>query len=481
MAEIRLTNGGMTGELSGILLADDIQPGSELGYQTAKSIYEFHPLGEKLAKQPVEMAMCERREIAVPGAPEDMVVRRFNEVWGEVGADRSILNTSVLSRIYGVSALVVGISDYPTNEPLDTEKLRENDIYFNCADPLNAAGSLVMNQDATAPDFLKPTNVKVGGDLYHKSRSVVLLNDMPIFLGWTASAFGFSGRSVYQRSLYALKSYIHAMIADNMVARKCGLIVAKMQGGTSVANELANRIMGQKREMVRVGGTEDVLTIGTMDSVESLDLNNIAPTMDVALTHIKETIAAGAGMPALLVNQQTFAQGFGEGSEDAKQIAGYIDGIRTWMQPLYALMDRVVMARAWTPEFYATVQQTYPEDYGNVSYEAAVQSWRNTFSASWPSLIREPESKEVEVEKVRFEAVLSAVTALLPSLDPINKANMIQWVQDCLNASEKLIPARLTLDPEELSNWLEEQGVIGQQGDEGDDEASDGPKLSLAG
>lgn len=459
MAETSMISNGITGELNKVLIGDDIKPGDAAGYAMCKSIFEYHPLGGKLAEQPITMATSQRREISIPGSPEAAIKKRFWEVWAEIGADASAHQTATIARVYGIAALVVGAQDIPSNEPMTPEQIQGNDLYLNAADPLNAAGSLVLNQDPSAPDFLKPQSVTVGGNLFHKSRAVIIMNEMPLYLGWTPSAFGFSGRSVYQRCLYPLRSYLSVMEGDDMVARKAGLLVMKAQQETSMANNLLAGAMRKKREKVKLGRNNEVLSIGPNDEVASLDLHNVGDALDTAFTRIKETIAAGAGMPAILVNQQTFAQGFGEGSEDAKAIAAYIEWIRGWMQPIYNMLDRICLYRTLTPEFYAGIQAEYTE-YASVSYEAATQRWRNAFTAKWPSYLREPESEKVNVEKVKFEAILAASGALLPTLDAENKTRVIMWVQDCLNASTNLIPTRLEIDAMGLEEWLVEKQIM---------------------
>lgn len=56
-------------------------------------------------------------------------------------------------------------------------------------------------------------------------------------------------------------------------------------------------------------------------------------------------------MPAIILNSETFAQGFGEGTEDARSVAVYIDNIREWLDPLYAFFVRVCQYRAWSIDF----------------------------------------------------------------------------------------------------------------------------------
>jgi hypothetical protein len=75
--------------------------------------------------------------------------------------------------------------------PADFRKLWDADISFNVFDPLNTSGSLALNQNPNDLDFLKTTgNISVQGTLYHRSRVCVKLNEEPLFLGYTSSAFG---------------------------------------------------------------------------------------------------------------------------------------------------------------------------------------------------------------------------------------------------------------------------------------------------
>ena len=86
-------------------------------------------------------------------------------------------------------------------------------------------------------DFNQVTKVTVAGKIYQRSRYQVVTNEEPIYIAYTDSGFGFTGRSVYQRALFPLKSFIKTMIADDSIATKNGLIVAKMKAAGSVTNK----------------------------------------------------------------------------------------------------------------------------------------------------------------------------------------------------------------------------------------------------
>jgi hypothetical protein len=158
-------------------------------------------------------------------------------------------------------------------------------------------------------------------------------------------------------------------------------------------------------------------------------------------------------MPAILVNSETYAEGFGEGTEDAKAVADYIDREREDMQPSYAWMDNIVQYRAWNPEFYKTIQKDFPEQYGKVEYTEAFYQWRNSFTAEWPSLLTEPDSKVAEVEDVRLKGIVALIQTVVPILDPENKARFIQTAMDNINSFDLLFPAPFELDYEALANY----------------------------
>lgn len=439
--------------LNQMLEAEDLVPGSAASYELAKTIYTSHVLGAKIAETPVKMAMNEPRHIEIMDGPGNRIKDRFINEWEALGCDQAIESCATLSRVYGVATVVLTAEDYPTNEPIKPEQLPDLNIAFNVLDPLNTAGSLVLNQNANAIDFLKPGGeITAAGQAYHKSRSVILMNENPVFLAYSDSAYGYVGRSVYQRILYPLKSFISTMRANDMVARKSGLIVAKIKQPGSISDNIMARAMGQKREMLKIGENGDILSIGSDDEVSGIDLMNVDNSLLASRQNIIEDIAAGAPMPSLLISAQTFSQARGDGTEDAKAVAQYIDGIRKWMRRLYDYFDTICMYRAWNKEFYETIQNDFPE-YRDIPYETAFMQWKNSFFAAWPSFLKETESEQIEVEKVKYECVLGVVRELSYQVDPINRAKIFQWAQDNLNSNRKLFSDPLMLDMNELEAY----------------------------
>lgn len=452
MAEINVMGSQLSSALMDILVADDIVPGSEPSYQLCKTVYAFHPLGGKIVDAPIALAMSQKRKLSIPNSPEERVREAFERKWKELGADKYIANTVRLGRMQGASALVMGAKDVDNEEVIPPEKLAKLDLYFNTLDSLNTAGSLVLNQDPNAPDFQKPTIVTAAGEKYHPSRTVVFFNEQPIYIEYTNSAFGYTGRSVYQRALYPLKSFVQSMITDDMVTRKAGVIVAKMKPAGSIADRAMAVFQGIKRNVVKEAQTNNVINITPEEDIETLNMVNTDTAMTTARKNILENIAVATPMPAKLLNSESYAEGFGEGTEDAKDVVRYIEGFREAMSPLYEFFDRIVMRLAWTEEFFNTIKSEVPE-YKDRSYNEAFYEWANAFQAEWPSLLVEPESEQVKVEKIKFEALTAMLEVLLPAADPKNKARLVECFADNMNESKKLFPNPLVLDYEDLANY----------------------------
>ncbi|MER4046921.1 DUF1073 domain-containing protein [Klebsiella pneumoniae] len=452
MNEDDIAIGSCSPELITLLDSDDIQPGMSAGYQTCKTIYLFHPLGGKMVDRPIKMAMNESRTVHISQAYgiEQRLRDAFEREWKALGADKHIANAARISRIYGVSAIAMLVDNQEPSTAVDYRTLYKHNVTFNILDPLNTAGSIVLNQDPNAQDFQKVDGIRVAGKPYHKSRCVVQQNEDPIYLAYNSAAFGFTGRSVYQRALFPLKSFIQTMRTDDMVSVKGGLLVTKIQGPSSVVNNMMQKLSGIKRMMLKRGKTGEVLQIGANDSIESIDLSNLEKPLDSSRNHILENIAAAADMPAIILNSETFAQGFGEGTEDARSVAVYIDNIREWLEPLYDYFIRICQYRAWSIEFFNSLRADFPELKN--TYSLYFSSWINNFEYCWPSSLKEPESEKVKVDEIRFKAIVSMLEVLLPQVntDDENRALLIEWAQTNANANESLFPQRLDLDIDSL-------------------------------
>jgi len=461
MAETSVTGTALGNALQDILMAPDLQPGDDVSYQTAKTIYLYHPLGAKIVDSPLAVAQSQDRKISIQKGPEDRLREAFEDEWKALGADRVIFNTARLARIYGVASLALLVEGTPNDRPVNFEALAGAKIGFNVLDPLNTAGSLVLDQNPASIDFLKVQGITIAGKPVHRSRAVTLMHEDPVYLSFTSTSFGYVGRSVYLRALFPLKSYINTLVTDDMVAYKAGLLVTKIKQTSSIVDGLMAAVGAVKRILLQQGATGNVLQIGHEDAIESLNLQNIDGAFKEARKNILENIASAAGTPAQIINSETMAEGFGEGTEDAKRIAQYIQRLRIWMTPLYDFMTKVCQYRAWNKQFYETLKADYkdklPASYRQFFYDA-----QNSFAAEWPSLIEEPDSDKIAVSDVKLKAMIAVAEVLLPIADPENKANIVQWIADNINSDKLLFPSSLLIDVEALVSYEPPTQTMGE-------------------
>jgi hypothetical protein len=214
---------------------------------------------------------------------------------------------------------------------------------------------------------------------------------------------------------------------------------------------------GVKRQLLKEAQTNNVISISIEEEIDTLNMQNIDGAFGQARRNILENISTAADMPAQLLTQDSLSAEFHEGTEDAKRIASYIDGIRVSMRPLYSFFDRIVQYRAWNPEFYKTVQAKYPDEYGHKGYTQAFYEWTNSFKAEWSSLLTEPDSEKIKVEKEKFESMIKACQIMLPEMDPENRATVLMWLADNFNENKMLFSNPLVLDWDLLKSYVPPQ------------------------
>jgi hypothetical protein len=437
------------------LLSADIEPGTSLNYQTCKNIFLYHPLGLRLASGPISEAMSKPRRLFLgTGGPiEDRLEKAFVKTWERLRLDEAIHSAGTQTRVYGAAGIIVGIPDVASNAPLSQSMMGSEGLYINVVDPLNVSGSLLLNQDPNSPFYQKPDGVAVQGKVYHATRTCVLFNEDPVYLAYNPAAFGYSGRSVFQRPLYPLKSYLQTMIANDVVAVKSGVIVAKVKQAVSAAVAAAAAALGLKRADVKLAASGNVLSIGHDDSIESLNLQNLDGPLTVSRRNILEDIAATDDMPAVMLTSDTLSSSMSEGTEDADRILRYVGRIRKWLTPLYSFLDPICMRQAWTPELFAQLKSEFPNTIGGLSYEAFLQHWENRFSWEWQPLREEPESKRQESDKTTAQAIRDFLQVVLPYVDPKTRAALIVNATRNLNDLKHVYKHEIVIDQLDIEDY----------------------------
>ncbi|MXV44343.1 DUF1073 domain-containing protein [Saccharibacter sp. 17.LH.SD] len=436
------------------MLNAPILPGHAPSYELCKLLYTSHPLGAKIARMPVDMAMGEERIIRIDAALDDEPAKEFKRHWGFIGCDDIIAQLGTKARVYGAAVVVFGAVNPKTNERIPPDQdiplhlLHELDIYFNVVDPLNTAGSITFQQDPNDPSFLKPpAAVTINGTTYKKGRFLVLMNEEPEYLDYESSAFGYSGRSSFRRCVYPLRSYLEAQIANNQVAHKAGVLIAKLKQPTSIANRAMQVFSTEKAEKLRLATNENAITIGHDEDVSTLNLMNVDNSLRGVRQHILEDIAAAATMPAQILKAETLAQGFGEGKEDAKQIAQYVTRIRRWLKSIYNYCDVVTMRRAWNPGFIAAMRDKHPKEYGTKSDETIFREWRDSFSSVFPS--EQGGENAFDILEKKYHLMLDTARLLHPMVqeNTAASAELLAFIQTNINnLGEDLFAGSLNID-----------------------------------
>lgn len=464
MSNIAINNSSISSELMELLTSDNIQPGSQAGYALCKLIWEYHPLGGKLVEKPVRMALSKARDISIDAHPKELLIKAFTDEWDRLGASNHIRDVMFITRCYGAGGVVMGATDIPTDEIIDPWNLQHQDIYFNQLDPLNMAGSIVANQNPNAPDFQKPNQyITAAGQPYHPTRSCIMFNGTPIYLSYQSSAFGYTGRSVFQRALYPLKSFVQSMITDDLVTFKAGLLIVKQKQAGSILNRVVEAASGIKRAYLQAGATGNVLSIDIDDDVSAINMTNTDTAMTTARDNIIVNVAVASDTPAQLLRDEALAKGFGEGSEDSKAIVQFIDGVRMDMQPLFSYFDRIVQYRAWTEEFFEGIKAEYPDIYGSMTYEQAFYQWRDAFKVDFPSLLEQSDEEQAKVADIKIKGITEILRTLLPVTDPDNRARIVQWAADNLNEMQETFTSSLDLDIDELARYTPPEQSMGEE------------------
>jgi hypothetical protein len=243
--------------------------------------------------------------------------------------------------------------------------------------------------------------------------------------------------------------------------------------------------MSFKRAIVKEAETGNVINITPEEDIESLNMQNLEGPHVLARRNILENIANSVDMPVKLLTQESFAEGFGEGSEDAKAVARYMDRLRETMDSVYRFLDLIVMHRAWTPTFFNMLRTKFPEKYDKTSYKEAFYDWQNSFQAIWPSYLREPDSDQVKVDDTKMKAAISIYQILEFSFDPENKARLIQWIADAVTNNKLLYSSPLNLDYKMLLKQLEKDQKFKEEtqaatGDDPEDPRPQIPKIKMS-
>lgn len=440
---------------------------SYLSYNLCKQLYVYHPLGKRIVDLPIDLTLNKERILNVKHELSPELIDQFNKKWKELNLTRAIRNLAVTSRLYGIAALFIKIKDIDDSENIPNDKnLNDYTITPLVYDALNIAGSATQNQNLESADFLELKEVYRSGQALAKDRSIILSNGDPIYIEYINSAYGFAGRSVFQNCASLLQSYVDVMGADNTVARKAALIIAKMQQSGSPTN-LQGKAFEQKRELILEGINNNILNVGINEDISTLNMTNVDNSIDTARRHIIEDIANAIDLPVVLLNGQKFTAGFGEGSEDTKNIGRHVDSKRQWLEPIFNFCDNLVMDLAWDFNFIDSLNsqnssffdKNLPIEEKKRIYKIRFQELKNGFSYSFPSFLTETESEILDGDVKKINSIKTIFDSVYDKVDPQTKSQLICWMMDNFNDLRSVNKVKIDYDPEEIEEFVENNGT----------------------
>ncbi|MDI2113060.1 anti-CBASS protein Acb1 family protein [Commensalibacter nepenthis] len=439
-----------------------------LSYDLCKQLYVYHPLGKRIVDLPIDLTLNKDRILNVKHELSPELLEQFNKKWKELNLTRVIRNLAVTSRLYGIAALFIKADGVEDNKKIPDDKTLNNyKITPLVYDALNIAGSATGNQNIDSVDFLELKDVYRSGTALAKDRSIILSNGDPIYIEYINSAYGYAGRSVFQNCAGLLQSYLDVMEADNTVARKVALIVAKLnQGGSATrVQEAAN---DQKRNLLQEARNDNVLSIGTNEDIDTLNMTNVDNSLDTSRRHIIEDIANAIDLPVILLNGQKFTGGFGEGSEDTKNIGRHIDNKRQWLEPIFDFCDNLVMELAWDFNFIDSLNSKNSSFYDkNLTsfeekqrlYKVKFQELKNSFSYSFPSFLTETEAEILDGDVKKINSMKTIFESVYDKVDPQTKSQLICWMMDNFNDLRSVNKVKIDYNPDEIKEFIEINGA----------------------
>lgn len=398
------------------LVDEVIEPGHGLSYQLAKQIYLEHPMGGRIVDNVINLAFSQQRTIA--GIPE-AAKKAFKSAWSAARADTAIKNVARHARIYGIGTLV---------------DLGEGS--FKVYDPLITAGSLVASLDPLSRDFLSPNDPVVQDLKFTPANSIVAFNGTPIYLAYSQSAFGYTGRSVYYNMLPLLAGFLVSTEVDTLVLKKSGVLIAKTKPTGAAVNRLSQWWQRKKASDVKRALNGNVLAVEVDESIETLNMQNTSDAMTTARNNVISNIATALDAPAVILQNDVLTNGFGEGKEDAKIIAQYVERYRTELEHLFDWMTPRIQKLAWTEEWYESFKLGNPA-YKEVPYATAINYWENHFEYEWPNYLIEPDSEKVKKEEAGFNAYRALYETLQAGIKtPATRRALAQALLDLTDSDE---------------------------------------------
>lgn len=369
-----------------------------LSYEECKDIYTYWFLGKRIASALPNFAMSAPREISFGNLPP-VIYDRYNEILKKYEVEKTIKQSAVYARVFGMSAVYASFSQkegeefraYDSTKPLSYDNLQKGKFAFNVLDPLNFAG-VQINQNPLDLDFQKIESITInGGTKVHKQRFCTILNGEPFYLRWIDSAYSFGSPSIYQNMQGLIKSINTSLVALERMATKASAVVFKT-GEDGILNSLtieaSERALKEMRAMRMDGGVK----IPKDSDVSFFNLTGV-DVVDSIIDKMNQCILMALNdTPSNLLLDKNLAQGFGDGDNDFKALIATIESYRqNTLKSVYEFVDKFCLGLAFDLGFLNETFSEYKEDLRDLEIfsvrdlrEAILQSFKWEFGNLYP-------------------------------------------------------------------------------------------------
>lgn len=391
-----------------------------LTYDECKDIYLHWPLGKRVITSLTNFALSAPRDITFADLPIECV-KTYESTLEAFKVLQVVKQAANYSRLYGMSAIFVAHKKIRPSKPLTYDDLNPNDISFNVLDPLNLAG-IQISQDPTNVNYQKITNIVVNGQTVHPTRILVLFNDMPLYLRWIPSTYSWGSPSVFENMKNLIKSWNRCVVALERMATKAGSIIVKHRDSGVVLNSIAAKAAEVTLDAIRDMQNDGIASLEKDANIELFNLSGVE-TVDAIIEQMNKLILlALADTPSNVLLDKNLAEGFAEGSEDAKVMTMAIDSFRERaLTPAYKFLDFYLLRICFRPEALEKLKDLYSNDLKEFDIATLKEKLLQGFDWQYGSLIPEKDSEKAQTLSTHLDALgkLKEMGANLADLEEI--------------------------------------------------------------
>ena len=375
---------GDTGAGDSIYTQDELLGAyKDLSYEECRDIYRFWPLGKRVASALPNFAMSAGRKFIIKDAPPE-VIDKLEKTAQDMGIEQIVNNTCIYARIYGLAFIYLANKNTPDKPFLYKDILEPHN--FNILDPLAMGGSVRIDIDPTSPNFNKPVDYRIKGNLVHSKRIFYCTNDIPLYYKWNPSSYSWSGPSIYQNMTLLIRSWNRSIIAIQRMATKAASIIVKRKD-ISYDSGISLKALKYNLEMIRNMENDGIAGIRVGEEIEFFQLTGIAE-IDVIINKLHSALMMALNdTPSGILLDKNLAQSMSDGDNDMKAIIIAVDKFRKdTLTPIYNFLDKFMLYKAFDSGFIKNIIKQYPDLYEGMGVNMIRETWMGNYSFEYNNI-----------------------------------------------------------------------------------------------